>query len=79
MAQSNLPISYWGDALLTVVYIFNRVPSKAVSSTQYKLWTGKKPNLSHLRPCGSAAYVHNSIHKFGKLGVRSKSVSLLDT
>ena len=24
MAQANLPISYWGDALLTVAYILNR-------------------------------------------------------
>ena len=37
MAQVNLPISYWGDALLTTVYVFNRVPSKSVSSTPYEL------------------------------------------
>ena len=27
MVQANLPISFWGDALLTVAYILNRVPS----------------------------------------------------
>ena len=27
MAQANLPISFWGDALLTNAYILNRVPS----------------------------------------------------
>ena len=31
MAQANLPISYWGDALLTTVYILNLVPSKSVT------------------------------------------------
>jgi hypothetical protein len=49
MAQENLPISYWGDALLTGAYILNRVPSKSVPSTLYESWTGKKPNLSYLR------------------------------
>ena len=37
MAQANLPISYWGDALLTAAYILNLVPSKSVSSTPYEL------------------------------------------
>ena len=50
MAQANLPISYWGDALLTAAYILNRVPSKSVPSTSYEVWTGRKPDLSHLRP-----------------------------
>ena len=26
MAQANLPISFWGDALLTAIYILNYVP-----------------------------------------------------
>ena len=47
MAQANLPISFWGDALLTANYILNCVPSQSVSSTPYKLWKGKKPNLEH--------------------------------
>ena len=33
MAQANLPISFWGDALLTAAYVLNRVPSKSVLST----------------------------------------------
>ena len=39
MAQANLPISYWGDALLTATYVLNRVPSKSVTTTPYELWT----------------------------------------
>ena len=72
MAQANLPISYWGDALLTAAYILNKVPSKSVPSTPYERWTGRKPDLSNLRPWGSAAYVHDSSHKYGKLGPRGK-------
>jgi len=50
MAQANLPISFWGDALLTAAYVLNRVPSKYVASTPYELWTGRKPNLDDPRP-----------------------------
>ena len=38
MAQANLPITFWGDALLTAAYILNRVLSKSVPSTPYELW-----------------------------------------
>jgi hypothetical protein len=72
MVQANLPISYWGDALLTAAYILNRVPSKLVSSTPYELWTGKKPNLSYFQPWGSAGIVHDTSHKYGTLGPRRK-------
>ena len=48
MAQVNLPIPYWGDALLTATFVLNHVPSKSVSSTLYELWSRKKPNLNDL-------------------------------
>ena len=50
IAQANLPISFWGDALLTTAYILNHVPSQSVSSTLHELWKGEKPNLEHLHP-----------------------------
>ncbi|RDX82698.1 hypothetical protein CR513_36482, partial [Mucuna pruriens] len=37
-----------GEALKTVIYILNRVPSKAANKTPYKLWTDKKPSIKHL-------------------------------
>ena len=72
MAQTNLPISYLGDALLTTAYILNRVPTKSVISTPYELWTEQKPELGHLRPWGSAAYVHDPSSKYEKLGQKAK-------
>ena len=71
MVQANLPISFWGDALLTATYILNRMPNKSVSTTPYKLWNDRKPHLDHLHPWGSAGYVHNLTHKHGKLGPRA--------
>ena len=37
ISHSSLPKSLWGEALKTAVYILNRVTSKAVSKTPYKL------------------------------------------
>ena len=72
MAQAHLPISFWGDALLTAIFILNRVPTKSIATTPYELWIGRKPNLSILKPWGCAAYVHDFSHKYGKLGTRGK-------
>ena len=55
---------------MIAAYILNRVPSKSVSSTTYELWTGKKPDLNNLWPWGSIGYVHNTSHRYGKLGPR---------
>jgi hypothetical protein len=57
---------------MTAAYILNRVPSKSVPSTPYELWTGEKPNLDNLRPWGSTSFVHDTSHKYGKLGPRGK-------
>lgn len=66
MAQVKLPISFWGDALLTAAYIL--CASKFVTSTSYELlWLRRSPELIHFRPWGLEAYVHNLSHKHGTL------------
>ena len=35
----------------------NLVPSKVVPTTPKELWTGRKPNLGHVRIWGSSAHV----------------------
>ncbi|KAK2976358.1 hypothetical protein RJ640_014189 [Escallonia rubra] len=72
MAQANLPISFWEDALLTAAYSLYHVPSQSVKSIPYELWNGQKPNLDNLRPWGSAGFVHSTSHKYEKLGPRVK-------
>ena len=43
-----LPVSLWMYALKTVMYLLNRVPSKAVSKTPFELWTNRIPSIRHL-------------------------------
>jgi transposase InsO family protein len=42
LSNSMLPISLWMEALKIVVHILNRVPSKSVPKTSYKMWTSRK-------------------------------------
>ncbi|KAK0581805.1 hypothetical protein LWI29_018205 [Acer saccharum] len=38
LSYSTLPISFWGYALQTAIYILNDVPSKSVPQTPHELW-----------------------------------------
>ena len=72
MAQANLPISFWGGALLSIAYIINRIPSKSVPSIPYGLWKGKTSDLCTMHPWRCITYIHNTSHEYGKLGPRGK-------
>ena len=72
VAQSNPPISYWGDALLITSHVLNQVPLKFFLTTPYELWNNRKPHPSNLRPWRLMTYVHSPSHKYGKLGHRGR-------
>jgi transposase InsO family protein len=57
MAYSDLPLSFWGEAFHTVVYLLNHSPSKTVTVTPYELWTGRKPSVHHLAVWGCNAQI----------------------
>ena len=61
MSRTGLPISLWGYALETIVFLLNRIPSKAVEKTPYELWTGKRLGLSFLKIWGCEAYVKRQV------------------
>uniref|UniRef100_A0ACD5Z493 Uncharacterized protein n=1 Tax=Avena sativa TaxID=4498 RepID=A0ACD5Z493_AVESA len=57
MAYSDLPLSFWGEALHTAVYLLNNSPSKAINATPYELWKGRKPSLRNLAVWGCNAQI----------------------
>ena len=61
MGKEDLPKSFWGYALETVVYILSKVSSKSVEVTPYEIWTNKKSYLSHMKVWGCPAYVKRTI------------------
>jgi hypothetical protein len=71
LKQRGMSAKFWGEAVLTTVYILNRSPTKALDRmTPYEAWHGRKPAVSHLRVFGSLIYVKELNH-VGKLDDRS--------
>ena len=59
MAEKNMPKHFWSEAVHTAVYIMNRTPIAAVHGMTPEEWfTGKKPDVSHLKVFECIAYVH---------------------
>jgi hypothetical protein len=62
---------FWGEAVVTAVYILNRSPTKALNGmTPYEAWHGRKPAVSHLRVFGCLSFTKELGH-IGKLDNRS--------
>ncbi|KAJ3486618.1 hypothetical protein NLJ89_g11795 [Agrocybe chaxingu] len=59
LADSGLPASFWGDAVLTTQYLRNRLPTSTLpaGTTPYEVLFGRKPDLSHLRVWGCRCFV----------------------
>jgi transposase InsO family protein len=56
---TKIPKSMWEEIAKTVNYIQNRLPTKALKlKTPEEMFSGIKPNLSHLRVIGCVAYCH---------------------
>jgi hypothetical protein len=57
----------------TAIYIMNRTPTTAVHGmTPEEKFTGKKPDVSHLRVFGCIAYVHVPDEKRSKLDPKAE-------
>jgi len=78
MLQSNLPPSFWAEAVSTANYLRNRCPSKALGGgTPFELWTGKRPKVSHCRRFGERALALNKDPTQDKFESRSKECILV--
>ena len=59
LADSEMPKSFWAEALATAVYLRNRSPTISVEGkTPYEAIYGEKPKVGHLRLFGCTAYSH---------------------
>ena len=58
LIEAGLPKSLWAEAITTANYLRNRSPVSGLAATPLELFTGIKPNVSHLRIFGARAYAH---------------------
>jgi hypothetical protein len=63
-----MPTTFWGEAVATVVYLWNRAPTKSLNSiTPYEAWHGHRPDVQHLRMFGCVAFIKATTPHLRKL------------
>ena len=72
MSYSTLPISFWGYALNTAMYLLNLKPLKSIPKTPIELWIEGKPSMRHLHIWGCPTHVLKG--KFDKLQFKTEVV-----
>ena len=71
--EKGLQDFYWTEAVATVVYIMNRTLTAAIHGmTPEERYTGRKPDISHLKIFGCIAYVHVSDELRSKLDPKAE-------
>lgn len=69
---------FWAEASNTAVYLHNRTVLPALNDkTPYEVWTGYKPDISHLRIFGSRVMVHVAKEKRQKWDKKSEEQILV--
>ena len=57
LSFTDLPYYLWGYSFLTDAHLWNKIHSKAIPTTPYEIWFGRRPNLSYIKIWGYPAYV----------------------
>ncbi len=67
MLESGFPATFWGLAVGTAEFLYNRKPHSSIQMLKpYQKWTGLVPNLKYISVFGVAAYCLNENRTAGK-------------
>ena len=68
LAESGLPFSFWGHCITSMVHVWNCFPIASLpSTTPFKAFYKRKPDVSYFRVWGCTAYVHIQKNKCNSL------------
>jgi transposase InsO family protein len=71
--DQDLPMCLWAEATMAVVYVQNRLFHSALGlKTPEEMFTGKKPEVSHLKIFGCPVFIHIPKEKRNKLDPSGK-------
>lgn len=72
-AHASMPLKFWDEALLTAVFLINRLPSRVIqNTTPHERLLGKKPDYSFLQIFGCACWPNLRPYNTKKLQFHSK-------
>ena len=78
ISDSNLPKSFWAEAISTANYVINRSPSQALGNkTPFECLFKCKPNVGHFKVFGSKAFCHIPKDERKKLDFKSRPAIFL--
>lgn len=72
LSDSGLCHAYWGEAIMTVNFLVNRLWTSAIDDILYRVLHNKSPDLSFLRCFGTTAWVQtpNQLRRKGQPKVK---------
>lgn len=75
LIDAGLPKDFWAETTATAVYLINRSPCKALQEeTPEEAWSGRKPDLRHLKVFGCKALAHVPKEKRDKWDAKSEEL-----
>ena len=61
LLHAKLSFNLWGEALLIVCHVLNRIPMKKNEISPYELCKGRKPNIGYFKVWGVLLIVRKQI------------------
>lgn len=79
LTTAGMPSKFWGEAVITALYLENRLPCKTIGMrSPFELWHPRPPLYDHIQTFGCAAFTHIPHHRRqGKFGLTATHGVLL--
>ena len=73
LSQAQLPRTFWGEALSTVVHVLNLTPCVPLQfDVPDRVWIGNDVSYNHLRVFGCKAFFHIPKYERSKLDMKTR-------